>query len=246
MRASFVFPALASVFLALFLAGNVEAQTSLPAPPSDFDSKATAPPDLPKVLDIPKNMRIEVGVWRKIPIRSTKPIDPNNSSMLMDPDLESAVIERGEGDVHAIFNWQGGRSSEAFVIKGLCYRKVNFAYPDAVIMTEAPMNFWLNRQDLSGTATGNFPGIGWYVPSKFVGTASLYGTKVLVFAQNPPKGDAYPEAYSVCLDSKTHSPLYMDDGIRVFSFTYIPSPNVQITPQGPYLEMIKRHLGHYP
>jgi hypothetical protein len=244
MRSSFSF---AGAFLILVICLPAAAQTP-PAPPSDFDPKAKTPADVPKTLEIPKNMRIEVSVWRKKPIHYATPPDFNNLDFLVDPDLESATIERGDQDIHVSYNWQGNRSSEVYVINGLGYRKVNLAYPNLVVPSQSPINFWLNRQNLGGGKLEDFPGITWYSPSSFAGTASLNGGTVLVFAADAikPGTTTYPEANSICLDPKTHLPLYMDDGVRILTFTYTSDSNVQMNPQGPYLDAIKKHLGHYP
>lgn len=248
MRALRSLVILAAVLLAFPISARAQTPDPLPPPPSDFNPKAKAPPDLPKTLEIPRNMRIDVSVWRKKPIHYPSPPNPNSLDILMDPDLEGAVIERADDDIHATFHWQGDRTSEAFIIRGFGFRKVNFATPNLVVPSMAPMNFWLNRQDLTGGAADEFPGISWYAPSAYAGTASFKGSAVLVFAQNGvPSGAAgYPEANSVCLDPKTLAPLYLDDGVRVFTFTYTPDANVQIDPQGPYLQAIQKHFGHYP
>jgi len=243
---SFPFLLLSSILFLLPVAGNAQTQASLPPPPSGFDPKAQIPPNLPQTLVIPKNMRIEVSVWRKKPIHYPAPPDPNSLDILMDPDLESAVIERNADDIHVTFHWQGGHTSEAFIIRGFCFRMVNLKYPTLVIPSKIPLNFWLNRQDLSGETSDDFPELGWYAPKNFAGTASLNGADVLVFPQDHVTAGTkvLPDSNYVCLDSVTHLPIYLDDGLRVFTFTYTPDSNIQINPQGAYLKAIQKQFGH--
>jgi hypothetical protein len=248
MRILFILVSLFSILSPLSPVARAQTPAGPPPPPSDFDSKAKVPLNLPATLDVPKNMRIEVKVWRKKPIHYPTPPDPNSMDIMMDPDLESATVERDQQNIHATFNWQGGRTSEAFVIGGYCFRKINFRYPDLVMASGPVLNFWLNRPGLDDIGHGDFPGITWYTPSTFVGTASVNGTSVLVFAQYPikPGTDTLPDGNYVCLEPKTFLPLYMDDGIRVFTFTYTPDSNIQINPQGPYLKAIQKQFGHWP
>ncbi len=129
-----------AVFALIPILVSAQSQDPKPAPPFDYDSTAKVPPNLPKTLDIPRNMRINVKVWRKKPLPIYPPV-PNDISLLMDPDLESAVIERAQEDVHVTFHWQGEQSSEAFIIHGLCFRKPDLRYPDLMIASGPALNF---------------------------------------------------------------------------------------------------------
>ncbi len=245
-----------SSLLMILLLLPAAARAQDPSPPSDFDSSAPTPKNLPAKLNIPLYTRIEVTAWIKgaPPRNPSQPPDRNNMSLLWDPHLESAVIESDQQDVHAVFQWEGGRSSEAFLIHGLCFRLTCLAYPQIVAITSSALDFWIGSQDPTEGMGGNFPGVSWYSPSAFAGTASLNGSRVFVFApggkktkgDEKPATDTYPEGPSFCLDSKTLLPVWLDDGKSLYSFTYLPAHNVQINPQGYYLRAIQRKFGHYP
>ncbi|MCE0499339.1 MAG: hypothetical protein LV481_15470 [Methylacidiphilales bacterium] len=218
-----------------------------PPPPSNFDPTALAPKNLPDKLNIPANTRIVVAAWTK-GVNPSLPPDTKNMSLLWNPHLLSAVIESDQQNAHAVFQWEGGRSSEAFLIHGQCFRLICLAYPQTVAITSSGLDFWVSRQNPGEGAGGNFPGVSWYSPSAFAGTASLNGSNVLVFAPGPKKPGvtAYPEGASVCIDATTLLPVWLTDGRSIFSFTYSPAPNAQINPQGYYLQVIQKRFGHWP
>ncbi len=228
---------------------SLKAQSTppLPPPPSNFDSTAKRPADLPPDLEIPRNMHIEVTAARKKPFIYKTPPNPDSLDFFLDPDLENAVIDRNSQDAHLTFHWQENRTSEAFIIGGFTFRMVDLRYPQQIIISTLPLNFWLNRQTQDTGKPYDFPGVSMYAPTNFAGTASLNGNSVLIFAPGgKPKDGTYPEANTLALDSATRLPLYLDDGVRVFTFTCVPDPNIQIDPQSSYLQKIKQQLGHYP
>jgi hypothetical protein len=238
----------------LSIFGKAQAAGTAAPTPSEFDSSATLPKNLipPAKLNIPANTRIEVTGWTK-GVDPSLPPDTKNLSLLWNPHLLNAVIESDQQNVHAVFQWDGGRSSEAFIIKGLCFRLICLAYPQTVAVTSSGLDFWVSRQDPGEAAAGNFPCISWYHSSDFVGTASLNGNKVLVFAPGKkaagtatPTVDTYPVGASLCLDPTTLLPAWLTDGKTIYSFTYLPAHNVQINPQGYYLKAIQSRFGHYP
>jgi len=239
-----------SIFLLLLSrAGYAQAPEAMPALPTDFDSSVKPPPNLPAKLDIPANTRIEVKAWRKKPLPPPLlPLAPDNPRFLWAPDLESAVIERNEQDIHAVFHWQGGRSNEAFVIRNLCFTKPTFAYPNLVTVTGSVLNLRLNGQSQGAGASGDFPGIDWYSPAAFAGKASFNGSSVLVFTPGGKKAaaDSFPAGEYVCLDSKSLLPVLLDNGFFIYTFTTSPALDVQIDPQGLYQEAMKKQFGHYP
>jgi hypothetical protein len=231
----------------------------LPPPPplpSDFDSSVPAPKNLPAKLNIPANTRIEVTGARRNPIY--RPPAQNAQRLLYAPDLVSAVIERGSSDVHATFQWEGGRSSEAFIIHDVCFRTPCLAFPDSITIAPPYICFQLNSQNSNDGSGGSFPSISWYKPSTFAGKATVNGNRVLVFApsqekQNAnapgtekPSTDTYPDGDSICLDATTLLPVWIADDKFVYTFTYIAAPNVQIEPKGMMLTVIQRQFGHYP
>jgi hypothetical protein len=221
----------------------------LPPPPplpTNFDPTTPVPKKLPGKLNIPANTRVEVTGARKSPIY--RPPAANAQRLLFSPDLVSAIIERGARDVHATFNWEGGRSSEAFIIHGMCFRPASLAFPNSVTTTSPYITFQLNSEYSNEGAGGDFPSVAWYSPSTFAGTATINGNKVLVFAQSGanPKATVYPDGDSVCLDASTYLPVWVADGRFVYTFTYVAAPNVQIEPTGMMLSVIQRQFGHYP
>ncbi len=254
-----IIPILLSLSVILPLLSPIaKAQTTSvppPASPSDFDSSAKAPQNLPAKMNIPPNTRIEVAAWTK-GVNPSLPPDTKNLSLLSDPCLLSAVIESDQQNVHAVFQWEGGRSSEAFIVNGLCFRLTCLAYPQVVAITSSALDFWVSRQDPDEGTGGNFPCTSWYSPSAFAGTASLNGSTVLVFTpgekkppvdkDKSPEATTYPTGLSFCLDTKTHLPVWLTDGTSIFTFTYTPAPNVQVNPQGFYLTAIQRKFGHWP
>jgi hypothetical protein len=217
-------------------------------PPTNFDPKTPAPPNLPAKLDIPINIHIDVTVRREKTLPPLTPDELKSPALLWNPDLESATIERNERDVHAVFQWQGGHSSEAFIIRGLCFKTLSLAYPDAVAITGPALDLWVGRLDPGEGSNGDFPDISWYTPSTYAGTASLNQNDVLVFApgDKKPATTIYPEGTSLCLDAKTLWPVWLDDGVFIYTFTYTPDSNVQINPQGRFLKAIQRKFGQYP
>jgi hypothetical protein len=242
-----------AISLVFLISTHGMAQPSGPPPiPTGFDPSAVAPPNLPAKLDLPFNTRVDVTASRVIPLPA--PAQPNDPRLGWDPDLKSAVIERGPRDVHAVFNWEGGRSTEAFVIHNTCFRIYSLSYPDLVGTSGSVLNFRVNHTNSAEGSSGDFPGIYWYSPSIFCGTASVNGSRVYVFAPGQKKTDAgkvdasvYPGGRSICLDSKTLLPVYLNDGENfIYTFTYSPDPNVQINPQGNFLKQIQKRLGHYP
>jgi hypothetical protein len=248
MRPSFSLLTLLSTLLFFPLAGM--AQTAAPPLPTNFDSGALTPKNLPDKLNVPPNMHIAVTAWVKgaAPRNPSLPPDKNNMSLLWDPHLESAVIDSNDKDAHVGFQWEGGRSSEAFLIQGACFRLTCLAYPQVVAMTGKALDFWVSRQSSDNGASGTFPGVSWFSASTFVGKASLNGVDVFVLAPGGkgPGMDTFPAGESLCLDTKTLLPLRVDDGKSIYSFSYTPDHNVQIDPQGFYLKAIKNQFGHYP
>jgi hypothetical protein len=225
-----------------------------PASPTGFDSSTKAPPNLPDKINIPPNIHIDVAGWTP-GVDPSKPPDTKNLSLLWSPHLLSAVIESDQENAHAVFQWEGGRSSEAYLIKGKCFRLTCLAYPQLVSETSSGMDFWVSRQQPNEGNSGTFPGLSWYSPATFAGTASLNGSTVLVFTpgeKKPPVDNkkapatTYPAGDSVCLDSKTLLPVWLTDGYSIFTFTYTSASNVQINPQGFYLRAIQNKFGHWP
>jgi hypothetical protein len=221
----------------------------LPPPPplpSNFNPTAPAPKKLPAKLNIPANTRLEVKGARKVPIY--RPPEANAQRLLFSPDLVSAVIERGARDVHATFNWEGGHSSETFIVHGVGFRTASLAFPNSVTVTSPYIEFQLGAGYSNEGEGGDFPSVAWYSPSTFAGKATINGNSVLVFAQigANPKATSYPDGDSVCLDASTLLPVWIADGRFVYTITYIPAPNVQIEPKGMMLSVIQRQLGHYP
>jgi hypothetical protein len=221
----------------------------LPPPPplpTNFDPTAPVPKKLPAKLNIPANTRVEVTGARKSPIY--RPPAANAQRLLFSPDLVSAIIERGARDVHATFNWEGGRSSEAFIIHGAGFRAASLAFAGSVTVTSPYISFRLSGGDSNEGAAGDFPSVAWYSPSTFCGTATMNGNSVLVFAQigSNAKTATYPDGNSVCLDASTFLPVWVADGNFVYTFTYVAAPNVQIEPTGMMLSVVQRQFGHYP
>jgi hypothetical protein len=245
-----------SVLLILALLASLPAVAQTPAPPpspANFDPSAPAPKNLPAKMNVPADTRIEVTAWTK-GVNPSLPADTKNLSLLWSPHLLSAVIESDKQNSHAVFQWEGGRSSEAFLINGLCFRLTCLAYPQLVSVTSTGLDFWISRQNPTEGDSGTFPGASWYRPSSFAGTASLNGSKVLAFspvarktgAEQPSADTVYPDGPSLCLDPITLLPVWLNDGTSIYSFTYIPAHGVQINPQGFYLKAIVAKFGHYP
>ena len=244
---------LTPLFFCLALSLTATAQTSgPPSPPTNFDSTAETPQNLPAKLDFPSNTHIDMTVAPKVPLPPIPPAQMNNPCLLSNPLLESAAIESNQQDIHATFHWQGGRSSEAFIVHGICFRLSNLALPQNVTMMGSSLDLWLNRVVIYNGAEpagggGNIPEVSWYSPSTFVGTASYNGSSVYVFSPIGKKADmkSYPKV-SICIDPKSLLPVYIDDNTLVLTFAYTPDPNVQINPQGAYLKAIVAKFGHYP
>jgi len=247
-RACLLVSVLSPIFCLFDTSLRAQMNSNLPAPPSNFDSSAKRPPNLPAVIEIPSNTHIEVRVWRKKPFHYQTPPDPNSLEFLMDPDLESAVIDRSARDAHVVFHWEENRTSEAFIVHGFTFRLIDLRFPNQVIISSNPLNFWLNRGEPDGNSPYNFPGLDTYAPGNFVGTASFNGAPVWVFAPDGKKpGDtSYPQSNSVAIEPKALVPLYLDDGVRVFTFSYTPDSKIVINPEGAYLQKIQKQLGHYP
>jgi hypothetical protein len=246
---------LSSLSLLPLLSPALKAQTgggSAPTP-SGFDSTAKAPANLPAKLNIPPNTRIEVTASTP-GINPAAPPDPTNIGLLFNPCLLSAVIESDQKNAHAVFQWEGRRSSEAFLINNECFRSICLAYPQTIATTGPALNFSLGSIEQAEGSGVSFPGVTWYSPSTFVGTAQVNGSNVLVFSpiekkpkdNKQPGAETYPEGPSVCLDSQTLLPVWLTNGKSVFGFTYTPDHNVQINPQGYYLKAIERKFGHWP
>ena len=233
------------IFLGCGFALQAQA-TGGPPLPTDFDPKAPMPKNLPSLLNMPPNTRIEVTCTRRIP--RAQPPASNNPFLVWDPDLQSAEIEKGARDTHAVFHWEGAQKSEAFIIRGMGFRQGSLVYPNTVRLTGPTLDFRVNAMDDSEGTSGDFPGLAWYKPSDFVGTATLNGGRVLVFAPGEQKSDSttYPSGDSICLDPKSLLPVWLGDSMSIYTFTYAAAPDVQISPQGMFLSVIQRKLGHYP
>ena len=233
------------VLSALPTTGRSQSLEVPPPPPSGFKPNVQAPDNLPAKLNLPPDTRIDVKVYAKNPRTETP--DPNSPRLIWDPDLESAVIEKNQRDVHAVFQWEGGRSSEAFVINGIGFRTLSLAYPDTIAMAEPIVSFWVNKQTRGGGTGGDFPGILWYSPATFAGMATLNGAPVLVFAPGDKSAlTAYPDGDSICLDATTLLPVWMSGGKSIFTFAYTPDTDVKIDPQGAFLKAVQNKFGHWP
>jgi len=221
------------------------AQTADSAPrPTNFDSTVPAPAGLPGKLEIPPNTHMEVKVWSKNPGPPPQPSPENDKRVLWAPVLLDAVFDRGAEDLHAVFHWEGNQTSEAFVIHGVAFNLLSFAFPDEIHASEEPVGFHLNRRS---AGKSSFPGIPWYGPSHYVGTALLNGASVLVFAVVPlADPTSFPTGEAVCLDPQALLPVWSQDGDSIYAFTYTPASEVQIDPQGPYLNAVKARFGHWP
>ena len=204
---------------------------------------------LPDGLNIPVNTRMDVKAWRKAPLPPSE-LEPDNPRLLWAPTLESAAFERGQDEnIHAVFHWEGDKSSEAYMIRGVCFNILTFAYPDQISVSGGPLNFYLNRElrDATKGGKGNFPGVTWYSPSHYIGTATFNGNAVLVFAiGDAPADNTFPTGLSLCLDALTLLPVWLDDAVYIYNFSYSTAADVQIDPQGPYLKAVQNRFGHWP
>ncbi len=237
-----------SIFALLPLRGVAEG-ADIPPVPSDYKSQLPPPPGLPNQLEIPVNTRIAIKVWRKTLL--SPPPQPNDPRLLWSPDLKSALIERNQSDIHAVFYWEGGRSSEAYVIRGVSFNQYSAVYPDQINISGGPLGFSLTRR-AEGSSNTAFPGTSWYAPSCYVGIAALgaglAANPVLVFvpggAQTP--GGGFPAGVSLCLDAKTLLPVRLDDGTFIYAFSCYPASDVRIDPQGAFLSAIQQQFGNWP
>jgi len=238
-----------------------------PVPDSFVDKKhAPAPPNLPAKFQIPTFTRIDVAAQRKTPRPPVPANDPlaqgrQKQRLLWMPDLISAVIERNARDVQVTYQWEGGTTSNAYVVGGTSFWLACLKYPNYVISAHgSAIGYSFKAENslapgVSGGSSGDFPGLGWYTPGSYSGQATFDGAKVLVFQEgatgksaDPQPASAKPSAagdppqIKLYVDAKSLRPLLYDAGDMLYMFTYSPDPTAKVNPVGVFATVINRYL----
>jgi hypothetical protein len=231
-----------------FLSFSQTPSPSVPLP-TGFDAKTPAPSDVPLKMNIPLLTQVTVQVHRKIPLPAA--ILADRDRLWSDPDLQTAVFENDGKTVHAVYQWEGGRSSEGYSLQGTAFHLGTLKYPELIQDTPSSLGYFLSsyyRITHPEQSGGNFPGLDWYAPERYAGTANLQGESVLVFTSRPLEPTeiaSFPPklGYTLYVDQTTLRPALFDAFVFAYTFSYTPAPTLRIHASGPYLKAIQQKFG---
>ncbi len=153
--------------------------------PRQIKTGAPAPEKMPDKIFIPPNVSVTIKAGRigEKPVGATP--QQERDRLMWDPDLVTAVIRRDSDAVLGEYLWEGEARTSAFQRDGVTFRQGALEYPNDIIVSNdaGALTLFLTRQGfVEGKVQAGFPGLDWYSPQAFAGTAKLRGKNVLLFS----------------------------------------------------------------
>ncbi len=183
--------------------------------PKQIKTDAPAPEKLPKRLVLPPNITVTYKAGRigEKPAGATPQAE--KSRLSWDPDLIAAVIRRDSDAVLADYLWEGEARTSAYQKDGVIFRQAALEFPDDILVsTDAgALSLYLTMQVYNPARFhAGFPGLDWYQPETYAGTAKLRGKSMLLFSASKRQGKSILNDHSPVEDDKIQSPRTRADG----------------------------------
>jgi hypothetical protein len=143
------------------------------------------------------------------------------------PRLQGSIGYKGGETLSIVYHWQGGATSEGYVINGVLYKVRNPNFPDFVSVFDPEGTH--EDAGIPDYRSTDFPELSWVSLNTYRGEDSKEGRRCHLYQVISPD-DGKSALKSAWIDRESRLPIVIDDGKEIATYTYLPVGPRKIVP----------------